>query len=191
MSDIHDWTDSRLWRALEECQDPHAEACRTTLHQIMPDIQSVLVSGGTAPKDFTLHDAGHSFRVARNMFEIARESMPILSSYELLLLFLAAYLHDIGMTPEYRKVNGHYGYLLTGDVSTLTDEERSALQPGSTMRATRSRRQFRPLPPLPTICVWRPNSQPTTAGTVTTNGAPTGSEQTFRLFASTADGWMT
>ena len=33
----------------------------------MPSIQTVLASGGTSPKDFTLHDEGHSFRVAERM----------------------------------------------------------------------------------------------------------------------------
>lgn len=122
MEKLHDWTECDLWKALESRQDAHSQDCRTTLSRIMPKIQAVLASGGTSPKDFTLHDAGHSFRVAQRMRAIAGDACNILSSFELSLLFLSAYLHDIGMTPEFKKVNAHYTYLLTGDRPRLVGE---------------------------------------------------------------------
>ena len=79
----------------------------------MPDIQHILVSGGTSPKDFTLHDAAHSFRVAQTMLQIIGECLGVLSVFDLSLLLGAAYLHDIGMTPEFKKVDAHFRFLLT------------------------------------------------------------------------------
>jgi hypothetical protein len=94
----------------------------------MPKIQTVLVSGGTSPKDFTLHDAGHAFRVAERMREVAGEAVGTLSDFELSFLILSAYLHDIGMTPEFKRVDNHYAYLITGKRDGITDAEASELQ---------------------------------------------------------------
>ncbi|MGD0630941.1 MAG: hypothetical protein ABR987_16560 [Terracidiphilus sp.] len=54
--------------------------------------------------------------------------MDTLTSFELSLLILSAYLHDIGMTPEFNKVNAHYDYLLAGGKNLLTGDESTALQ---------------------------------------------------------------
>lgn len=76
----------------------------------MPDIERVL-NAGTSPLDFTLHDAEHSFRVAEWMARIVPDDvLPKLSVYELALLLLSAYLHDIGMAPE------QAGYSDTGNI---------------------------------------------------------------------------
>jgi len=91
----------------------------------MPQIEKILAVGGTAPLDFTLHDAGHSFRVAERMSQIIpSDVLPELSVYELALLLLSAYLHDIGMTPERRAVEAVYQFLLTGDHEPTWIEER-------------------------------------------------------------------
>jgi hypothetical protein len=123
MSEFKDWTDCGLWKVLESRLDDHAQGCCTTLRRIMPTIQTVLAAGGTSPADFTLHDAGHSFRVAQRMEKIVGESIETLSDFEISLLILSAYLHDVGMTPELKKVDGHYTYLLTGDRKGLTEDE--------------------------------------------------------------------
>ena len=109
------FTDTQLWQTLNQCTKPDAHAVVTALEQWLPQIQKVLRSGGSSPTDFTLHDDGHSFRVAKRMFEvIPPETVEGLSPYELAFLVLPAYLHDIGMTPGCRKVSPHYQYLLTG-----------------------------------------------------------------------------
>ena len=90
----------------------------------MPEIQTVLTQGGTALTDFTLHDSQHGFRVAERMAEIiAQDTLNGLSTYELTILLLSAYLHDIGMCPEQGRVIRHYTYLLTGKGNGLKDEE--------------------------------------------------------------------
>lgn len=102
---------------------------RTTLNECMPQIQKVLAQGQTSPSDFTLHDSGHAFRVARRMAEIVPpDVIPKLSTYDSALLLLSAYLHDIGMTPEQRKVTLHYQYLLTGDPQELSHDETKEFQ---------------------------------------------------------------
>jgi hypothetical protein len=128
MSELHNWDQCGLWKKLIDKEGNHAEECRTVLRSAMPDIQTILNSGGTAPTDFTLHDAEHSFRVAQRMLEVAGETAEILTEFELLLLLLSAYLHDIGMTPKFERVNKHYTYLLTGLTGLLSDAETGELQ---------------------------------------------------------------
>lgn len=121
------WTDTQIWKELEKKQGENEGAVRTFLKGFLPNIETVLTSGGTSPKDFTLHDAGHAFRVAKRMGDIVGDILNKLSLYELALLLLSAYLHDIGMTPEQRKVSNHYKYLLTGEKEGISEVEIEAL----------------------------------------------------------------
>jgi hypothetical protein len=123
------WQSTSLWHELKHRDNVAAEAVRSTLGKWMPSIETVLRSGGTAPQDFTLHDAEHSFRVAERMRDIIpTDVLPHLSEYELGLLLFAAYLHDIGMTPARRKVQEHREYLLTGDPQNLSVVDRHRFQ---------------------------------------------------------------
>ena len=121
------WSDTQIWKELEKRQGETEEAVRIFLKGFLPKIETVLTSGGTSPKDFTLHDAGHAFRVAKRMGEIVGDLLSELPIYELALLLLSAYLHDIGMTPEEGKVNNHYKYLLTGEEEGISGDEIEAL----------------------------------------------------------------
>jgi len=110
-----DWTETTLWSSLSQKTGPEVQSVQAVLNRWMPKIQMILETAGTAPTAFTLHDASHSFRVAQRMSEIVpSDVLPHLASYELALLLLSASLHDIGMTPEQRKVALHYEYLLAG-----------------------------------------------------------------------------
>ena len=51
-----------------------------------------------------------------------------MSEYELAFLLLSAYLHDIGMTPEYKKVNYHFVCLNTKTKNVLTPVEKQNFQ---------------------------------------------------------------
>ena len=117
-----------MWKLIESRTDEHSRDCVATLTRIMPRIQQILSSGGTSPKDFTLHDQGHSFRVAKRMREIVGDVAETLSAFDLSLLLLSAYLHDIGMTPEFKKVSAHYQFLLSGDESLLSAADITSLQ---------------------------------------------------------------
>ncbi len=119
------WSKTRIWSELAKKSTPESDSVRATLQSCMPDIEKVLASGGTSPADFTLHDPGHAFRVAQRMAEIIpSDVLGQLSTYELALLLLSAYLHDIGMTPEGRKVQTLYSFLLTNDAQDLSGDER-------------------------------------------------------------------
>ena len=59
---------------------------------------------------------------------IPDDVLPQLSTYELALLLLSAYLHDIGMTPEQRKVQTLYTYLLTNDPQDLPELEKKEFE---------------------------------------------------------------
>lgn len=120
------WSTTLIGQTLRRRKDPEAKATQLLLDQCMPAIEGVLASGGTAPTDFTLHDAGHALRVAHRMGEvIPKNVLQGLASYELGLLILAAHLHDIGMTPTRRKVTAHHRHLLTGDPGELTANEQT------------------------------------------------------------------
>lgn len=98
------------------------------LHLVMPGIEALLAKGGTAPTDFTLHDDDHGRRVAERIADIAGEVLSQLSSAELALLLLAAYLHDVGMTPARDVINRHRQYLLFGAKAPLSEPDRECLQ---------------------------------------------------------------
>ena len=68
-----------------------------------------------------------------------------LGDYELALLLLSAYLHDIGMTPERGKVLSHYRLLLDGTPD---------IEPDSTARVPEVARRSRDnrASPSETIC---------------------------------------
>jgi hypothetical protein len=125
LSSTFTWKQTRIWSELANKRTPEADSVRATLETCMPDIEKVLATGGTAPLDFTLHDAGHASRVAERMAEIIPPDVfPELSTYELALLLLSAYLHDIGMTPEHGKVHTVYTFLLTNDPQDLPESEK-------------------------------------------------------------------
>lgn len=122
-----DWQNTTLWSLLMSRQS--TEAIRASVQQLMPDIERVLRSGGTAPTDFTLHDADHGFRVAERMVNLVSTNvLERLSTYELVFLLLSAYLHDIGMTPDQRHVRDHHLFLLTGDHGHLKESELTVFQ---------------------------------------------------------------
>jgi hypothetical protein len=56
---------------------------------------------------------------------VPEDVLPKLSPYELALLLLSAYLHDIGMTPEQARVQRHWRHLVFGS----TPEEKEGLSP--------------------------------------------------------------
>jgi len=116
-----DWTETVLWSELSTRKEAADKQVLNFLERWMTNIQMILRSGGTSPLPFTLHDASHSFRVAQRMAQIIpSDVLPQLTTYELALLLLAAYLHDIGMTPEEGKITLHYNYLLTGEPATAS-----------------------------------------------------------------------
>jgi hypothetical protein len=118
------WTETHLWKQLIRSVSPEHPSIEGLIQQWMPDVERVL-NAGTSP-DFTLHDAEHSFRVAEWMAKIVPDDvLPKLSIYELALLLLSAYLHDIGMTPEQTRVQRHWRHLVFGPPA----EERDGLSP--------------------------------------------------------------
>ncbi len=114
---LHTWTDTALWSELSKRNTPDALLVCAVLSTVMPNIEAVLLYGGTTPLQFTLHDSGHSFRVAERMSNILPSGvMSELSEYELTLLLMSAYLHDIGMTPRKQIVDMLYSSLTKGEI---------------------------------------------------------------------------
>jgi len=119
----NDWKQTRLWNHLKDT------AAAQTLYQCMDQIQTVLQSSGTMPLDFTLHDAGHSFRVAERAANLLEDDIFVrLSVSDAAQLLLAAYLHDIGMSPSRDLSDRHRAYILNGDNAVLSTAERNDLQ---------------------------------------------------------------
>jgi HD-GYP domain-containing protein (c-di-GMP phosphodiesterase class II) len=122
------WKRTRLWTLLAAQQAPEDERTQATVAAILRQAETVLGEGETTPTDYTLHDPEHSGRVAELIAKIADVALEQLSVFELALLLLSSYLHDIGMTPPVGKVKAHFTYLLSGDPGPLTSEEQDSLQ---------------------------------------------------------------
>jgi hypothetical protein len=120
------WKDTDIFRCLKTktCEESQRVIHLLERDEVMKAISKLLDHGGTTPKDFTLHDAGHSYRVSQRMWMLVPEGTKnSLSVYELGLLILSAYLHDIGMSPEYEKVETHRIFLMTDDKTGLNENE--------------------------------------------------------------------
>jgi hypothetical protein len=126
------WRDTAIWERIDELASStdedttsNAAAVKAALEHAscLPAIEEILRSG-PSQADFTLHDDRHSFRVAKRMVEIIPPDVfPSLNVYELALLLLSAYLHDIGMTPSLGRVHKYEHYLRTGASDGACDIE--------------------------------------------------------------------
>jgi Histidine kinase-, DNA gyrase B-, and HSP90-like ATPase len=122
------WERTALWRRLVETTSD-ADPLRSQVLSVMPRIETLLRDGGTAPRQFTLHDADHSRRVAERIAEIVpAATWERLSPSELALLLLGAYLHDIGMTPAHGRVAAYHALLVDGSDGALSAPDRAAFQ---------------------------------------------------------------
>ncbi len=118
------WERSTLWQTLSSRKGADADEVKATIRLCLKSATEILDKSETAAKDFTLHDADHSLRVAENMSKIVPQGMlDDLSVYELAFLLLSAYLHDIGMHPERSRITAHYEFLLTAAEGLLTERE--------------------------------------------------------------------
>ncbi len=116
---LSEWTNTELWKLLES-KDKETESTRYYVKHWLDEVQTLLAKGGTSPLDFTLHDDDHSYRVAQRMVEIIPPStLAKLSEYEISLLLLSAYLHDIGMNPRRSIVTQIRDYLISGEADEL------------------------------------------------------------------------
>jgi len=71
--------------------------------KIVPHLKQIIAQ----LPEFDLHDEVHSAAVISNMEALVADKFPLLSSYELFLLFVSAYVHDLGMAlpdPEYQLI---------------------------------------------------------------------------------------
>lgn len=118
------WTETRLAKAINE---KLARKEQTALNLALDQAQIVLKSTSTSPINFTLHDHDHSFRVAERIFDLIPVE-GLLGTYELSLLLLGAYMHDIGMSPARSIVRSHYEYLLTAQMGDLTSQHLKEFQ---------------------------------------------------------------
>ena len=122
------WETTRLWGLVQDRAQP-GDPVPQLLRNEMPEIETVVSKGGTAPIDFTLHDEEHAFRVAERMAELLPDDVAEkLGTFEICLLLLSAYLHDIGMTPTRKVVKHHHRYILTKGENLLSEAEARDLQ---------------------------------------------------------------
>lgn len=126
---LQNWDETKLWRQLEKSTQPETDEVCTTIKQLLPDIQKLLLFAGTSPKDFTLHDSQHAFRVAERIAVLTpQDTFSKLSPYEIALLLLSAYLHDIGMSPPQSKLDMLNLYIISGDEKKLPANELKKFQ---------------------------------------------------------------
>jgi hypothetical protein len=123
------WETTDLWKGLTGRKGEPAVSLRRTMESVLPKVEAVLTDGDSSPGTFTLHSAHHSWNVAQHMARLAgKKLLSEMEPYDLGLLLLSAYLHDIGMTPPVSRLEGLKAYLLSGDEAGLPQEEREALQ---------------------------------------------------------------
>ena len=123
------WKSCTLWEQIKTYGCDECDEVRATIELVMDRAVTILDKAETAPKDFTLHNSEHSYRVAELMTRIIPgEVLPQLSIYECTLLLLSGHLHDIGMTPERSQLTAHFEYLLTGAETTLGDLARAEFE---------------------------------------------------------------
>ena len=69
---MSDWKKTQVWQRLTKIKNDEGERVRSFLlnNFCMDRIEKILNTGGTSPKDFTLHDADHSYRVVERMWEL-------------------------------------------------------------------------------------------------------------------------
>lgn len=120
------WQTTELWQRLEK--EPEDSSVRRAVLSVLELAEPILEGGGTTPLTFTLHDAAHGYRVAKRIWELmpdsAREKM---GSFELALLLLAAYLHDIGMSPAHDTLRAYATVLENGRSDEIPEENRQQL----------------------------------------------------------------
>ncbi|WP_437922949.1 TIR domain-containing protein [Sorangium sp. So ce291] len=120
------WRRTHLWRELEKRarEELDAKDAAEALAREMPRVEALTEERITSELDFTLHDRRHAYRVAQRMADvIPADVLPELSAYELSLLLLSAYLHDIGLAPPLGHVSSHFQHLLTNEPCGLAKEE--------------------------------------------------------------------
>jgi hypothetical protein len=125
------WKNNTIWKLIKNKNTEVAKQVITFLEnpKVMDKIEKILSKGCSSPKDFTLHDEDHSFRVAERMIEVIPElTINVLTEYDLMMMLLTAYLHDIGMTPEFKKIENHFSAITTENKSRLLTEELAELQ---------------------------------------------------------------
>ena len=102
------------------------------------------------------------------------QTLKALSPNELAILLLSAYLHDIGMSPEWGRVEAHRVYLFDGTQDGLTEDELKTFQE---WLAEREGIDF--APPVRDLFQIEGLVARITAARATTTGAPSGSVRTF------------
>lgn len=125
------WKTTQIYQALIQRSGQYRNSINNLCENpgVLDKIETILKVGETTPKDFTLHDEEHSFRVAEKMWELIPEvTKAALTEYELGFLLLSAYLHDIGMSPSYDTVKNHREYLTTTKKDSLTESEIESFQ---------------------------------------------------------------
>lgn len=129
------WTKTTLWKDLKSRSERRgrdhepAQEIIGTVQASLKKAERILKSAQGSPGDFTLHDQEHSFRVAERMYELVPKTQwRNMSGYEIALLLMAAYMHDIGMTPERKKVASVHKYLLTKADGLLSPAEAADLR---------------------------------------------------------------
>ncbi len=126
---VPEWQTTRLWTELDNREDELAKDLSRYVAGVLPKIEKVLAKGDSTPGTFTLHDSEHSFRVAERIVDLAGEELAgHMDPYDLGLLLLSAYLHDIGMTPPVARIDAIWAYLLSGAAQELPDGEQEAIQ---------------------------------------------------------------
>ncbi len=123
------WQDTSLWNQLNRRNDSESVKLKKfSLESGLFDNAEKILDEQVAIVDLTLHNSQHAFRVAENMISvIPARHLETLNSYEILLLLLSAYIHDIGMVPKPNLISDLKDEIRGSD-KRLDPNERRSLQ---------------------------------------------------------------
>jgi hypothetical protein len=125
---VQNWRTTRLWKLLLQ-EGRSTDNTRSYIASWLDDVEILLAKSNTAPMDFTLHDHDHSYRVAERMASLlSANTMELLSDFEIGMLLMSAYLHDVGMNPNRSAVRSIRDFLFTGASEGLENSEAELLQ---------------------------------------------------------------
>ena len=125
---VQNWRTTQLWKLLLQ-EGRSTDNTRSYIASWLDDVEILLAKSNTAPMDFTLHDHDHSYRVAERMASLlSANTMELLSDFEIGMLLMSAYLHDVGMNPNRSAVRSIRDFLFTGASEGLENSEAELLQ---------------------------------------------------------------
>jgi hypothetical protein len=123
------WSQTKIWKTLSARRRVEDAALTASLRVAMPELERTACAEQDPEDALTWYDPLHAERVAALMCDVVSpQRLERLSGYELALLLLASYAHDIGMSPRVSRAAALCRHLLTANGTDLSEADERELQ---------------------------------------------------------------